>query len=47
MNTSIHNETNIGIDTSQAALDIFVRPGNHFQSFGNNPEGMRLQPDGC
>jgi transposase len=41
MNTNSQNETNIGIDTSQSALDIYVRPGNHFQSFKNTDEGIK------
>lgn len=41
MNTQDHNEINIGIDTGQAILDIYVRPLGEFQSFENNPEGIR------
>jgi len=41
MNTQDHNEINIGIDTSQSMLDIHVRPQGDFQSFENNPEGIR------
>ena len=41
MNTKDQNEINIGIDTGQAMLDIFVRPQGDFQSFENNPEGIR------
>ncbi len=41
MNTSDQNEINIGIDTSQSMLDIYVRPQGTFQSFENNPEGIR------
>lgn len=41
MNTIDHSETNIGIDTSQSALDVFVRPGGHFHSFENTPDGIK------
>ena len=41
MNTSINNEINIGIDTSQTQLDIYVRPNGDFQSFANTPEGIK------
>lgn len=41
MNTPDHNEINIGIDASQPRLDIHVRPVGTFQSFENNPEGIR------
>lgn len=41
MNANDHNETNIGIDTSQTALDVCVRPGEHFQSFENAAGGIK------
>lgn len=41
MNTLNHNEINIGIDTSQTVLDIFVRPEGSFQSFDNTPQGIK------
>jgi transposase len=41
MNTQHHNEINVGIDTGQARLDIYVRPQGDFQSFENNVEGIR------
>jgi hypothetical protein len=41
MNTPDQNEINIGIDTSQSMLDIYVRPQGIFQPFENNPEGIR------
>ena len=41
MNTKDHNEINIGIDTSQAALDVFVRPSGQFKSFDNTTEGIK------
>lgn len=41
MNSNDRNEINIGIDTSQSALDVFVRPGDHFQSFDNTEEGIK------
>lgn len=41
MNTINHTEINIGIDTSQTVLDVFVRPEGSFQSFDNTPEGIK------
>jgi len=41
MNNQDKSEINIGIDTGQAILDIHVRPQGDFQSFENNPEGIR------
>ena len=41
MNTINHNQINIGIDTSQSALDVFVRPEGQFQSFENTPDGIK------
>jgi transposase len=41
MNSNDHSETNVGIDTGQVMLDVFVRPHGDFQSFGNNAEGIR------
>jgi len=41
MNTQDNNEINIGIDTGQAMLDIYVRPTGEFQSVENNPGGIR------
>jgi len=41
MNIPDKSEINIGIDTGQTILDIHVRPQGHFQSFENNPEGIR------
>lgn len=41
MNIQDKSEINIGIDTGQAILDIHVRPQGDFQSFENNPEGIR------
>ena len=41
MNIQDKSEIDIGIDTGQAILDIHVRPQGHFQSFENNPEGIR------
>ena len=41
MDTPDQNEINIGIDTSQSVLDIYVRPQGDYQSFENNPEGIR------
>jgi transposase len=42
MNTKDHNEINIGIDTSQSMLDIYVRPQGVFQSFENNAKGIQF-----
>lgn len=41
MNTINHSEINIGIDTSQTVLDIYVRPVGSFQSFDNTPGGIK------
>jgi transposase len=41
MNNQDKSGINIGIDTGQAILDIHVRPQGDFQSFENNPEGIR------
>jgi len=41
MNTQDHNEINVGIDASQSTLDVYIRPQGDFQSFENNPEGIR------
>ncbi len=41
MNTKDQNEINIGIDASQAMPDTHVRPIGAFQSFENNPKGIR------
>ena len=41
MNTPDQNEINIGIDTSQSMLDIYVRPQGIFQPLENNPEGIQ------
>ncbi len=41
MNTINHSEINIGIDTSQTVLDIYVRPEGSFQSFDNTPGGIK------
>lgn len=41
MNKQSHNEINVGIDTSQAMLDVYIRPSGEFQSFENNVEGIR------
>tara|TARA_R110002096_G_C14478244_1_gene713635 strand:+ start:144 stop:1094 length:951 start_codon:yes stop_codon:yes gene_type:complete len=41
MNIQDHNQINVGIDTGQAMLDVYVRPLGEFQSFDNNPEGIR------
>lgn len=41
MNTINHTEINIGIDTSQTVLDVFVRPEGSVQSFDNTPGGIK------
>ncbi len=41
MNTIDHSEINIGIDTSQALLDVYVRPKGSSRSFENNPKGIK------
>lgn len=41
MNTIDYSETNIGIDTSLSALDVYIRPGGQFQSFQNTADGIR------
>lgn len=45
MNTQISNDINIGIDTSQTQLDIYVRPLGLYQSFENNPIGIKKAID--
>lgn len=40
MNTENHTGVNIGIDTSQTQLDVFVRPQGHFVSFPNTDSGI-------
>jgi len=41
MNTQDQNEINIGIDASQARLDIYIRPLGEYRSFENNRAGIR------
>jgi len=41
MNTQDHNEINVGIDTGQACLDVFIRPSGEIEIFQNNPDGIR------
>ena len=41
MNTLENSEVNIGIDTSQTQLDLYVRPYGHFVSFANSPSGIK------
>ena len=33
MNSTIQNEINVGIDTSQAFLDVYIRPLEEYRSF--------------
>ena len=41
MNKENHTEINIGIDTSQSQLDIYVRPTGDYFSVENNPKGAK------
>ena len=41
MNSTIPNEINVGIDTSQAFLDIHVRPLGEDRSFSNDATGIQ------
>lgn len=41
MNTPDQNEINIGIDASQAMLDVHIRPLGEYRSFENNLAGIR------
>jgi hypothetical protein len=41
MNKKIHTEVNIGIDTSQTQLDIYVRPCGDYFSVENTPKGAK------
>ena len=41
MNTKTQVEINVGIDTSQSQLDIFVRPIGDYFSVENSPEGAK------
>jgi transposase len=41
MNKNNHTEVNIGIDTSQSQLDIYVRPTGEYFSVENNPKGAK------
>ncbi len=41
MNKKNHTEVNIGIDTSQTQLDIYVRPCGDYFSVDNNRKGAK------
>ena len=41
MNKKNHTEVNIGIDTSQTQLDIYVRPCGDYFSVENTPKGAK------
>ena len=41
MNTQEHNEINVGIDTSQTHLDIYIRPLGFESQFENNSQGIK------
>ena len=53
MNTQNNTQINVGIDTSQSQLDIYVRPSGHYTSYPNTPLGVKaavrelraIQPD--
>lgn len=41
MNSTIPNEINVGIDISQACLDVHVRPLDEYRSFSNDAPGIK------
>lgn len=41
MNTQMHNEINVGIDTSSTHLDVYIRPLGHECRFENNTSGIK------
>ena len=41
MNTPDYNEINVGIDTGQTYLDVYIRPSGEFETFPNSPDGIR------
>ncbi|MFT7174452.1 MAG: transposase [Halioglobus sp.] len=41
MNNKTQEEINVGIDTSQSQLDIYVRPTGDYFSVENTPEGAK------
>lgn len=41
MNTQNNTQINVGIDTSQSQLDIYVRPSGDFFSHPNTPNGVK------
>ena len=41
MNSTIQNEINVGIDTSQAFLDVYIRPLDEYRSFSNDTAGIK------
>ena len=41
MNSKTQVEINVGIDTSQSQLDIYVRPTGDYFSVENTPEGAK------
>tara|TARA_B110000503_G_C7079275_1_gene384413 strand:+ start:272 stop:865 length:594 start_codon:yes stop_codon:yes gene_type:complete len=41
MNAQHHTPINVGIDTSQDQLDIYVRPLGEFFSYPNSPQGAK------
>jgi transposase len=48
MNSKTQEEINIGIDTSQSQLDIYVRPTGEYFFVENSPEGARKPcTNGC
>lgn len=41
MNTTNNTEINVGIDTNQTQLDVFIRPLGHETSFTNDAQGIK------
>ncbi|WP_288944065.1 IS110 family transposase [uncultured Marinobacter sp.] len=41
MNPINSSEINVGIDTGQTYLDVYIRPSGEFETFQNNPDGIR------
>ena len=41
MNSTIQNEINVGIDISQAFMDVYIRPSAEYRSFSNDAAGIK------
>lgn len=41
MKTLAQTQINVGVDISQAQLDVFIRPVGHFESFTNDDKGVK------